>query len=226
MIIYDGPSMLNGKPIVAILSNINNPSVNTKTGDMAQLTAMPKAIKPSTAIKTGEDDAVCGDCNRRPSTAKANGLKPCYVNPRASNSIHRAYERGSYNTGTVTQLNKPLRLGQWGEPTAIPYDIVKALADGAPKSTGYTHRWREFPEFSSICMASVDSEEERLEANALGFRTYRVRDEGAPLMDGEISCPEADKARNIQCADCGLCAGMAVKAKDISIVAISKKKKL
>ena len=58
MIIYDGPSMLNGKPVVAILTNINNPSVNTKTGDMAQLTAMPKAIKPSTAIKTGEDDAV------------------------------------------------------------------------------------------------------------------------------------------------------------------------
>ena len=54
----------------------------------------------------------------------------------------------------------------------------------------------------------------------------RVRDEGAPLMEGEIDCPESDKSRNIQCADCGLCAGMAVKAKDISIVAISKKKKL
>ena len=91
MIIYDGPSQLNGKPIVAILTNINNPSVNTKTGDMAQLTIMPKGIKPSDAVKTGEDDAVCGDCNRRPSTAKANGLKPCYVNPRAPNSIHRAY---------------------------------------------------------------------------------------------------------------------------------------
>ena len=220
MIIYEGPSMLNGKPIVAILTNINNPSVNTKTGDMAQATIMPKGIKPSDAVKTGEDDAVCGDCNRRPSTAKANGLKPCYVNSRAPNSIHRAHERGSYNTGTVTQLNKPLRLGMWGEPTAIPYDIVKGLADSAPKHTGYTHQWRDFPEFSSICMASVDTEDERLEANALGFRTYRVRDVGAPLMDGEIACPESDKSRNIQCADCGLCAGMAVKAKDISIEAI------
>ena len=220
MIVYDGPSQLNGKPIVAILTNINNPSVNTKTGDMAQLTIMPKGIKPSDAVKTGEDDAVCGDCNRRPSTAKANGLKPCYVNSRAPNSIHRAYERGSYSTGIPEQLRKPMRLGMWGDPAAMPYDIAKALADSAPKHTGYTHRWREFPEFSSICMASVDTEEERLEANALGFRTYRVRDEGAPLMDGEISCPEADKARNIQCADCGLCAGMAVKAKDISIEAI------
>ena len=220
MIIYDGPSMLNGKPIVAILTNINNPSANTKTGDMAQLTIMPKGIKPSDAVKTGEDDSVCGDCNRRPSTAKANGLKPCYVNPRAPNSIHRAYERGSYSTGIPEQLRKPMRLGMWGDPAAMPYEIAKGLADSAPKHTGYTHRWREFPEFSSICMASVDSEEERLEANALGFRCYRVRDEGAPLMDGEIDCPESDKSRNIQCADCGLCAGMAVKAKDISIEAI------
>ena len=218
--------MLNGKPIVAILTNINNPSVNTKTGDMAQLTAMPKGIKPSDAVKTGEDDAVCGDCNRRPSTAKANGLTPCYVNPRAPNSIHRAYERGSYSTGIPEQLRKPMRLGMWGDPAAMPYEIAKGLADSAPKHTGYTHRWRDFPEFSSICMASVDTEAQRLEANALGFRTYRVRDVGAPLMDGEIDCPESDKSRNIQCADCGLCAGMAVKAKDISIVAISKKKKL
>jgi len=220
MIIYNGPSMLNGKPIVAILTNINNPSVNTKTGDMAQLTIMPKGIKPSDAVKTGEDDSVCGDCNRRPSTAKANGLKPCYVNPRAPNSIHRAYERGSYSTGIPEQLRKPVRLGMWGDPAAMPYEIAKGLADSAPKHTGYTHRWRDFPEFNSICMASVDTEDERLEANALGFRTYRVRDVGAPLMDGEIDCPEADKSRNIQCADCGLCAGMAVKAKDISIEAI------
>jgi hypothetical protein len=113
-----------------------------------------------------------------------------------------------------------MRLGMWGDPAAMPYKIAKGLADSAPKHTGYTHRWREFPEFNSICMASVDTEDERLEANALGFRTYRVRDEGAPLMDGEIACPESDKSRNIQCADCGLCAGMAVKAKDISIEAI------
>ena len=169
MIIYDGPSMLNGKPIVAILTNINNPSVNTKTGDMAQLTIMPKGIKPSDAVKTGEDDSVCGDCNRRPSTAKANGLKPCYVNPRAPNSIHRAYERGSYSTGIPEQLRKPMRLGMWGDPAAMPYEIAKGLADSAPKHTGYTHRWREFPEFNSICMASVDTEDERLEANALGL---------------------------------------------------------
>ena len=187
---------------------------------MAQLTIMPKGIKPSDAVKTGEDDAVCGDCNRRPSTAKANGLKPCYVNPRAPNSIHRAYERGSYSTGIPEQLRKPMRLGMWGDPAAMPYEIAKGLADSAPKHTGYTHRWREFPEFNSICMASVDTEDERLEAKELGFRTYRVRDVGAPLMDGEIDCPEADKSRNIQCADCGLCAGMAVKAKDISIEAI------
>ena len=226
MIIYDGPSMLNGKPIVAILTNINHPSVNTKTGDMAQATIMPKGIKPSDAVKTGEDDAVCGECNRRPINAKETDEEPCYVNPRAPNSIHRAYERGSYSTGIPEQLNKPLRLGMWGDPAAMPYEIAKGLADMAPKHTGYTHQWVRFPEFNSICMASVDTEAQRLEANALGFRTYRVRDVGAPLMDGEIDCPESDKSRNIQCADCGLCAGMAVKAKDISIVAISKKKKL
>ena len=51
MIIYDGPSMLNGKPIVAILTNINNPSVNTKTVDMIQATIMPQGIKPSDTMQ-------------------------------------------------------------------------------------------------------------------------------------------------------------------------------
>ena len=36
-IIYRGPSMLDGSPIVAILTGIDKPSHNPKTGPMAQL---------------------------------------------------------------------------------------------------------------------------------------------------------------------------------------------
>jgi hypothetical protein len=63
-------------------------------------------------------------------------------------------------------------------------------------------------------MASVDSMEEQQTATAAGWRTFRVaRDLAAGPK--EIVCPNT--TAGVQCADCGLCRGTAVKAKSILI---------
>ena len=73
---YRGPSMLDGKPIRAVATKITSDSVNEKTGPMIQVYIMPDDIKPSIAVKTGQDESVCGSCVHRPSLAIKNGASP------------------------------------------------------------------------------------------------------------------------------------------------------
>jgi len=65
-------------------------------------------------------------------------------------------------------------------------------------------------------MASVDSVQEAKEAKEAGWRYFRVRPEGAPLISGEIDCPSKI---GVTCDDCRLCGGLQRKAKNISIEA-------
>ena len=71
VVVYEGPSELNGAPIVAIITGLVTPSTNTKTGPMAQLWILDATTEPHVAVKTGEDESVCGDCPAR--------NKWCYV---------------------------------------------------------------------------------------------------------------------------------------------------
>ena len=52
---YEGPSMIDGSPIVAIATISSR---NGKTGSIVQTWIMPADIDPLTAIKTGYDSAV------------------------------------------------------------------------------------------------------------------------------------------------------------------------
>ena len=84
-VLYEGPSAINGENIAAILT-LN--STNKKTGNMAQLWILHKDIPPHIAQKTGDDDAVCGDCPIK---------KECYVLTfQGPLSVWNAYKRGSY----------------------------------------------------------------------------------------------------------------------------------
>ena len=123
MIIYDGPSLIDGQPIIAI-ATIN--SSNRKTGAMVQTWIMRKDIEPHHAIKTGADASVCGDCEHRPAN---NGS--CYVLTfQAPLSIYRAFHRGSYDDRTIEQFaGVPLRLGSYGDPLAVPLEAWQALID-------------------------------------------------------------------------------------------------
>ena len=169
---YRGPSMLNGKPIRAIATKITSDSVNEKTGPMIQVYIMPDDIKPSIAVKTGQDESVCGSCVHRPSLAIKNGASPCYV--LVWQSVDRVWQ-ASYKDITdaeeigraIAPSGKSVRFGAWGDPAMVPFDIMSALLRGASHHTGYTHQWRKFPKFRHILMASVDTIEEREEAKKL-----------------------------------------------------------
>ena len=65
LIIYDGPSVIDGSPIVAILTGLANASRNAGTGDMLQLYIIRSDMMPEVARHTGADAAICGDCPMR-----------------------------------------------------------------------------------------------------------------------------------------------------------------
>jgi hypothetical protein len=222
--IYNGPSEINGQSIKGIITGTKTKSDNTKTGDMAQLWLMFAGERPTDAAKSGNDESVCGKCPHRPllvAKAKAEGQtdvkKLCYVNlGQAPNGVYKA----TYPESTPT-INKPLRLGAYGEPTSVPIEIIRQAVNNAQGHTGYTHQWKEtrFAEFKEICMASVDSEEEQIEAQSQGWRTYRVRKPGEALMPGEINCPASkESGYRTNCAKCQLCSGTSRQAKHISII--------
>lgn len=197
MIFYEGPSMLDGKPIVAIATR---GSENRKTGDMIQTWILRRNVKPTEAIKLGLDRSICGDCYHRGTATRP---RTCYVNVgQAPQSVWLAYKRGSYERGPLP-TDKPVRMGAYGDPVAVPWKAWEGIHD-APSWTGYTHQWRTLlaHPFRNVLMASCDSTLEMIEAAKAGWRAFVV-ERTAPA--GAIECPSE---RGTQCADCGLCAGL------------------
>lgn len=83
----------------------------------------------------------------------------------------------------------------------------------------YTHQWRRTPMLQSLCMASVDSHEERTENDWRTFRVRQVEATAEPIEDGEILCPaSAEQGHRLTCEQCGLCRGTSLRAKDIAIL--------
>ena len=57
-VIYRGPSLLDGAPIVAIATMQTS---NRKTGNMVQTWILREDVSPVEASKAGADASVCGD---------------------------------------------------------------------------------------------------------------------------------------------------------------------
>lgn len=220
-ILYRGPSVLDGEPIVAIVTGLEIESDNEKTGSMAQIYILREDVHPVKAIHTGDDASVCGNCPHRgrlevsdKTGLRRNVGRSCYVNlvygPRM---VWESYRNGNYQTLTPAKaarvlMHHKVRLGAYGDPAAVPFRVWKTALQHVVDRTGYTHQWRRFPALAAYCMASVDTPEEKEEAEAMGFRTFRVRAEGDPLMPDEISCPASKEAgKRTTCAACMLCKG-------------------
>ena len=71
-VLYHGPSMLDGAPIVVIATGFSDSSANDKTGAMIQTWIMRADIPPHHAFKSVEGESVCGDCPHKTN-------KTCYV---------------------------------------------------------------------------------------------------------------------------------------------------
>lgn len=234
-VIYEGPSEIDGKPIAVVINKIDDDSANDKTGALVQSFIFRTDIEPHTALKTGDDESVCGDCPHRPFLVKKfkDGRAPCYVRVYQSVlSVARAHARGRYVKVTPKQAAKILkdrllRLGTYGNPSAAPVGVWWEVTRLVRGTTGYDHGWktikpRERAKWQQMVMASVDSEDEQREAEALGWRTFRVA-LNAHRLDTEGPCPASREAGyKTTCDKCGgkagpLCGGTKIKAKSIVI---------
>ena len=220
-VFYEGPSQLDGSPIVAIATLRTK---NRKTGDMVQTWIMRNDMRPEKAAKSGDDVAICGHCPLRPVTT---GL--CYVNTgQAPLAVYKAWNRGGYPVLTVehTRLLKGrgLRMGTYGEPTAVPITAWRRLVRHAAFRTGYTHQWARFPEFRDLIMASVHSEFEACCAQVNGWRTFRTRSDDQPLLPSEVVCPASPEGDNRRtCETCGGCNGGSPTKRSFAIIGHGKR---
>ena len=204
MVVYEGPSEINGRPIVGIITGLATPSTNKKTGPMAQLWILSAMEEPHKALKSGEDESVCGDCPARD--------KWCYVVTfQGPLSIYKTWKRGGYgeyNEGLLT--GHALRLGAYGDPAALPTEILERITRPVDRYTGYTHAWRYCdPRVKSFCMASCDTRADAVDAIRAGWRTFRVSTEpNERAIEREVSCPASEEAGNkLTCFECGACDG-------------------
>lgn len=223
-IIYEGPSIIDGSPIVCI-AVFPNGKANSKTGAVLQTYILYAGdTKPSTANKLGLDFAICGDCVHKgtptndPQKKAARG-RTCYVQFTGPNAVHAKYKRGGYThqAPELMGLQRFVRLGTYGDPLALPENVLNALLAGSLGHTGYTHQSNRFPKHNGLelCMTSADNQDQAKEAHTKGHRTFRV----IPLHDwitkgkdsllpNEILCPASNEAgRNITCIQCKLCNG-------------------
>ena len=118
---------------------------------------------------------------------------------------------------------RKVRLGTYGDPSAIPGYVWTALLTEATGHTGYSHQsgvtGADFR--PDLVMASADTLDQAQAFWSDDVRTCRVVNDVADVVAGrEILCPASKEAgKRTQCETCGLCAGSSVKAKSIAIVA-------
>ena len=238
-VFYDGSSQIDGARIIGIVTGTRSRSSNPKTGDMLQTWILRADMHPVEALATGADASICGECPYRPhgspAPGKRYGRRLCYVNPMGPSAIYRAWVDGKYPSASADDMRalvkgRAVRLGSYGDPCAISR-CRWTWIDSASGRTGYTHRWRHMERmpvddmatwWRSHIMASVDSESERREASALGWRTFRPLFRGEERSAAEIQCPAApESGARTTCADCRLCAGsMADRSRPIPSIAI------
>lgn len=236
IVIYRGPSMLDGAPIVCVAST---GSSNVKTGAMVQTWIMRADVNPSEASARGLDSSVCGLCPRRHSLGG-----DCYVQivhaPRSTWKSWDDKDQPGENWADQSQIlalqtdarSHGLRLGSYGDPAAVPYtvwiDLIGALQPA--KVLGYTHQWARsmrdtFHEYDSSdmaraefvfrhrswlqssVMASCDSTAEDAHARSLGWRTFTAIPAGTSPPERSIQCPATRETNPLNCYQCGICDG-------------------
>ena len=206
VVLYEGPSELDGKPIVVVATFISS---NDKTGNMVQTWIIRSDMKPLEVIATKQDGSICGNCPHKQSIGGA-----CYVNVgQAPAAVYRSFIKGIYPQFNLADhghlfAGRKVRLGAYGDPAAAPFNVMEQVTKLCVSHTGYTHQvaHKGFDtRFASLCMVSADSPKQAIKYQNLGYKTFRVAMAGDSLADDELECL-AD-SEGLQCIDCGLCDG-------------------
>lgn len=229
LILFEGPSQLDGSPIVCIATGIDHPSANHKTGPMVQTWILRRDVPPDEAAMDGSDSAVCGACPLRgvvtklPNGELVNRFRSCYVFVgQAPTAVWRAYKRGDHGPFEPSKLaGRFIRFGAYGDPCAVPLSLWRDIAAVAAGHTGYTHQWRDraFQWYRSLLMASVETEEDAALARLNGWRTFRAAVHGSIPMAGEFHCPASkEQGYRLTCEECGACDGTGANPARASVV--------
>lgn len=230
-IIYQGPSLIDGKPIVVLAQR---GSGNRKTGDMLQTFILRADVDPITASRQGDDFSICGNCPHRGQAhdgdkGQAKG-RTCYVTlAHGPLGKFKVFARGGYKSIeghkaiAAFGAGQMVRIGTYGDGAAVPSYIWDSLCADAKGWTAYTHQNGVDGAATdpNRFMTSAESKAEAAAAWAMGQRTFRVISDVTDVVAGrEILCPASEEAgKRATCDRCGLCAGASVKAKSIAIVA-------
>mgnify|MGYP003645282750 FL=1 len=227
-VIYRGPSMIDGQPIVVIAIATSG---NTKTGAMLQTFILVENTHPVEALKLGLDASVCGDCLARP----ANGGW-CYVRVEQSVAgVWKCYHKlefkittgknkgqisnyAGYPIATKTEqiiamgAGREVRLGTYGDPAAVPLEVWDSLTTDALGWNGYTHQWKSCsPDYARFCMASIDQPCDTVLAEILGYRCFIAKLPGEPVPktnNKSVGCPAArENGAKATCSTCMGCGG-------------------
>jgi hypothetical protein len=232
-VIYQGPSLIDGSPIVAIALM---GSSNRKTGNMVQTYILRTDMRPMAAVQSGADVAICGSCKHRPANGGA-----CYVVvAQGPTVVFKTNEAGKYPTAAPTDVaamvaGRMVRLGTYGDPAAVPAQVWEELTAQAAGRTGYTHQWdnpalstEQRARITALCMASADNAAEATQARASGLRYFRIRLATEALGPREFVCPASDEGNKRKlCDTCGACNGTtkSTGASPVIIVHGTKKSK-
>lgn len=201
-------SLFNNESIYVVMNYKSN---NDKTGNVFQLSFIPVNMFTDTGFTKSSDDAVCPkECFFKDSNA-------CYVNlAYAPRAIVKSIKDGNYqNQFNYQMLSKNIvRIGAYGDCTSLPYEYIEKIIKSAKQGyLNYTHGWKNCDSrFSNIAMASVESIQDKILANSLGYRTFRVRPENGEILNDEILCPN-EKNKFITCNMCMKCNGNNGKSK-------------
>jgi hypothetical protein len=191
VLVYRGPSALTGELIIGVVTGVQRPSKNAKTGPMAQLWVLPYGEPPN------RQPSVCGSC--------ALGAR-CYVQWwRAPYSVWRMWR--DRPVCEVDLSGRALRLGAAGDPAALPQELVEGLCSQASGHTGYTAQWARarFQWLRPWVMASVSTAFDLRTALAHGWRAFYCVLRGQSRPVGLGHCPAA--AGRTTCAQCMRCNG-------------------
>jgi hypothetical protein len=199
-IVWEGASLIDGSPIVLILTGFAYPTSNRRTGRQIQSWIIQQNFAPTYAAKHGFDRGICGSC-----PLKLSQTGSCYVNLLPINNVYRKYIAGNYPKFSAKELavlkhyRYSIRIGSYGDATAIPFEVWEPIISASGKHTGYTHRYKDCDlRWQNYLMASVESEAEAKQAQNQGWRTFRIIAPDAPLSENEILCCNSEDDR-IQC---------------------------
>jgi len=215
LIFYQGSSCIDGSEIMGVLSGLNGTSANSKTGNVVQTWILSANEDPIRAAATGADYSICGNCIMRHYSKGA-----CYVVlMHGPQNIYKSAKAGripkiqDLNRKQLHKVNRqlkkrPIRLGSYGDPAAIPEDVWSRILALVPSHTGFTHQWESSHAawLKGLVMASCETRSAAGKAQAAGWKTSRTSVSGKPDRNEMICLNHAKDPW--QCDECKICDGI------------------